>query len=200
VNVTKRPVTFLVISERGSTTENPLDSTSARANTHERPKPILDPAGDDPIGILRAVNEQETVDRLAVLAKPHLAGLLRLRSVRHVYEATPGALNSTVLVDGHTLTLDKLKRASQPYRNIERFLSDDKIMQYVIGPGLLPVVVALSKDIMGKRVLVTRRVAAMGDDKGVVGHLDGFGVRIMVYADQTAGETIVEWGCLYGVL
>ena len=140
------------------------------------------------------------MDRLAVLAKPHFAGLLRLRSVRHVYEPTPGALNSKVVEEGHTLTLDKLKRASQPYRNIERFLSEDKVTQFIVAPGLLPIVTALSKDIMGKRMLVTRRVAAMDADRGVVGHLDGFGVRIMMYLDEVAGETIIEWGCLYGVL
>ena len=102
--------------------------------------------------------------------------------------------------DGNEFILDKLKRASQPYRDIERFLSDEKVMQYIIGPGLLPVVIALSKDIVGKKLLVTRRVAARDDDKGVIGHLDGFGVRIMMYFDEAAGETIVEWNCLYGVL
>ena len=144
--------------------------------------------------------EQETVDRLAALAKPRLLNLLRLRSVRHVYEPTPGALNSMVVQDGHNLTLDKLKQASQPYRDIERFLSDEKVMQYIVGPELLPVVMALSKEIMGKKLLVTRRVGARDGDKGVVGHLDGFGVRIMMYFDEAAGETIVEWSCLYGVL
>ena len=143
--------------------------------------------------------QQETVDRIAVLAEPHLTGLLRLRSARHIYEPTPGALNSKVVVNGSTVTLDKLKRACQPYRNIERFLSDDKMMQFIVAPGLLPIVTALSKEIMGKKVLVTRRVAAMDADKGVVAHLDGFGVRIMMYLDQTAGETIVECNCLYGV-
>ena len=140
------------------------------------------------------------MDRLASLAKPRLTNLLRLRSVRHVYDPTPGAVNSIVVKDGRRFTLNKLKRASQPYRDIERFLSDEKIMQYIVGPGLLPVVLALSKDIAGKKMLVTRRMAARHDDKGVVGHLDGFGVRIMMYLDEAAGETIVEWNCLYGVL
>jgi len=87
----------------------------------------------------------------------------------------------------------------QPYRNIERFLSEDKVTQFIIAPGLLPVVTALSKEIMGKKVLVTRRVTAMDDDKGVVGHLDGYGVRIRMYFDNATGETVVEWSCLYGV-
>ncbi len=111
---------------------------------------------DDSTGILRAVNEQETVDRLAALARQRLTGLLRLRSVRHVYDPTPGALTSRSVEDGNEFILDKLKRASQPYRDIERFLSDEKVMQYIIGPGLLPVVIALSKDIVGKKLLVTR--------------------------------------------
>ena len=53
---------------------------------------------------------------------------------------------------------------------------------------------------MGRKLLVTRKVAERDDDKGVVGHLDGFGVRIMMYFDEAAGDTIVAWECLYGVL
>ena len=162
-------------------------------------EPVPSNAGDDRHCYTQAVNEQETVDRFAVLAEPRLTSLLRLRGVRHVYEPTSGALNSRVVEDGNELTLDKLKRASQPYRDIQRFLSDEKVMQYIIGPGLLPVVTALSKDIAGKKLLVTRRVAARDDDKGVVGHIGGFGIRIMMYFDEAAGETIVEWNCLYGV-
>jgi hypothetical protein len=43
-------------------------------------------------------------------------------------------------------------------------------------------------------------VAARDGDKGVVGHLGGFGIRIMMYFDEGAAETIVEWTCLYGVI
>jgi hypothetical protein len=153
-----------------------------------------------PTGILRAVSDQETVDRLAVLAKPRLTSLLRLRNVKHVYDPSPGAVNSKVVEDGHEVTLDKLKRASQPYRDIQRFLGEEKIGQYIIGPGLLPVVTAISKDIMGRKLLVTRKVAARDNDKGVIGHLDGFGIRVVMYFDEAAGDTIVAWECLYGVL
>jgi hypothetical protein len=146
------------------------------------------------------VSDQETVDRFAVLAKPRLTTLLRLRNVRHVYDPSPGAVNSKVVEDGHEVTLDKLKRASQPYRDIERFLGEEKVGQYIVGPGLLPIVTALSKDIMGKKLLVTRRVVARDDDKGVIGHLNGFGIRIVMYFDESAGDTIVEWECLYGLL
>jgi len=147
----------------------------------------------------RAVNAQQTVDRLAALAGPRVTSLLRLRSVRHVYDPTPGALNSKVVDGGQEVTLRNLKTASQPYRDIERFLSDEKVMQYIVGPGLLPVVTALSKDIIGRKLLVTRKVAARDDDKGFVGHLDGYGVRIIMYFDAAAGDTIVAWECLYGV-
>ena len=146
--------------------------------------------------ILQPVNEQETVDRLAVLAEPYLMSLLRLRSVKHVYDPTLGELNSSTVAFGNDVTLDKMKRASQPYRHIERFLSD---VQYIVGPGVLPVVMAVSKDILGKKLLVTRKVAPRGDDHGVSGHLHSFGVRIMMYSDEVAGETVVEWTCLYGV-
>src|SRR5207249_4821405 len=62
-----------------------------------------------------------------------LTGLLSLRNVRHVYDPTPGELNSKVVEEGNEVTLNKLKRASQPYRDIERFLSDEKVMQYIVG-------------------------------------------------------------------
>ena len=101
--------------------------------------------------------------------------------------------------DGKEFALDKWKRTSEPYRDIQRFFSDAKMMQYIIDPGILPVAMALSKDIMGKKVLVTRRVAGRDGDKGAIGHLGDFGLRIMMYTDETSGETIVEWNCLYGV-
>ena len=135
-----------------------------------------------------------------MLAKPRLTSLLRLRSVRHAYDPTPGELNSSFAEDGHVFTLNKFKRASQPYRDIHRFLADEKVMPYIIDPGLLPVVTALSKDIAGRKALGTRRVAVKPDDRGVAGHVHGFGVRIVMYFDEVAGETIVEWTCLYGVL
>jgi hypothetical protein len=74
------------------------------------------------------------------------------------------------------------------------------VMQFIVGPGLLPVVTALSKDIVGKKLLVTRRVAALKDDQGVIGNLDGFGIRIMMYFDAASDDKIVEWSCLYGVV
>jgi len=83
---------------------------------------------------------------------------------------------------------------------IERFLGEEKLSQYIVGPGPFPVATALSKAIMGKKFLVTRKVAARDDDKRVVGHLDGFRVRIVVYFDEAANETTVSFECLYGAL
>ena len=80
------------------------------------------------------------VDRLAVLAKLHLASLLRSRNVKHLYDPAPGDLTARVVAEGHEFTLDKFKRAFQPYRDIHRFLSEERVVQFIIGPGLLPVV------------------------------------------------------------
>src|SRR4051794_38356862 len=102
------------------------------------------------------------------MAGPRAASLLRLRAARHVYEPTPGALHSKVVEDGEEVTLNKWKSAVQPYRDIERFLSEEKVMQFLVGPGLLPVITALSKDILGRRLLVTRRVADRAGDRGAV--------------------------------
>jgi hypothetical protein len=146
------------------------------------------------------VTEQEIVDNIAVLAQPRLASLLRLRNVKHFFDPTPGELNSIVVVEGREVALNNLKTASQPYRDIGRFLGEDKVGQYIVGPGLLPVVTALSKAIMGRTLLVTRRVSARDGDKGVTGHLDGYGMRIVMYFDEIVGDTILEWACLYGVL
>ena len=140
------------------------------------------------------------MDRLAVLAKPRLGALLRLKGAMHIYEVTPGALNSKVSEDGQEVTLNKTKCTSQPYRHIERFVAEDRVMQYIVDPGLLPIVTALSKDMLGRKVLATRKVGAKAGDKGVVAHIDGYGVRIMMYFDEAAEDTIVVWDCLYGVM
>jgi len=39
-----------------------------------------------------------------------------------------------------------------------------------------------------------------GRRQSVVGHLDGYGVRVIMYFDEAYGDTIVAWECLYGVL
>ena len=143
------------------------------------------------------MNDQEIVDHFARLAKPRLSELLRL-NVQHVYDPTPGNGNSIFLVQNSETRL-KLTRTVQPYGDIQRFIADDKVMGYVINPGLVPIVKAISLDIRGRQQLVTRRITARDDDKGVVAHLDGFGVRIMIYFDTDENDTHVVWECLYGV-
>jgi len=146
------------------------------------------------------VDSQELVDRFAELAKQRLSNMLRLKDARHVFEPFPGELNSSAVVDGSVhVTFNRRKVTSQPYRSIERFVTEERVMNFVIEPGLLPLATAMSKDVLGRRLLVTRRIAQRDSDKGVLAHLDQYGVRIMMYFDETATDTIVTWECLYGV-
>ena len=90
-------------------------------------------------------------------------------------------------------------RTVQPYGDIHRFLAEDKVMGFVVNPGLVALIKAIAFDVRGRRLLVTRRIADRPDDKGVIAHVDGCGVRIMMYYDEDEGETHVVWECLYGV-
>jgi len=143
------------------------------------------------------VTEQQIVDFFAKAAKPRLLDLLKLK-VRHVYETTPGDANSTIMIDGGEVQFKSVKTA-QPYRDIERFVAEDKVIGFVVNPGLLPIVKAISMDVRGRKMLVTRRIQARDDDKGVVAQLDHFGVRIMMNFDSVRNETQVDWEALYGV-
>lgn len=142
---------------------------------------------------------QETVDRFALLARPRLLTLLRLSTAIHIFDPAPGSINSQFVDNGATIALDRWKRNLQPYKDLQRFISDERVMRSVIDPGLLPIAKAISGDVLGGRILVTRRIAPRKGDKGVVAHVDGYGVRIMVHFDDEADETIVAWECLYGV-
>jgi hypothetical protein len=142
------------------------------------------------------VTEQEIVDLFAKAAKPRLMDLLKLK-VRHVYETTPGNAESTIVIDGNEIHFKSI-RSTQPYREIERFVVEDKIIGFVVNPGLLPIVKAISMDIRGRKMLVTRRIQAGDDDKGVVAQLDHFGVRIVLNFDSVLNETQVVWEALYG--
>ena len=95
------------------------------------------------------------------------------------------------------ITLKHWRRAEQPYRDLTRFTSDERVMQHVIDRGLLPVVTALAKESLGKKVLLTRRPAPRPTDRGVLAYLAGYGMRIEVYFDPAAEDTIVAWECLY---
>src|SRR4051812_15034180 len=112
------------------------------------------------------MNEQEIVDQFARLAKPRLSELLKL-SVQHIYDWTPGDTKSMFVTDNSKIAL-KLVRTVQPYGDIKRFVTEDKVMGFVINPGLVPIVKAISMDIRGRQLLVTRKIAARDDDKGVV--------------------------------
>ena len=142
---------------------------------------------------------QETVDRFAALAKPRFASLLRLSTAKHVHDPTPGAVNSRFVEGATSVTIDKWKRDLQPYKDLERFVSDERVMRSVVDPGLLPIAKAISKDVPGRRLLVTRRIAPKENDRGVVSHVEGYGIRILMYFDEAAAETVVVWECLYGV-
>lgn len=142
---------------------------------------------------------QETVDHLAVLAAPRLASLLRLSTARHVYDPVPGAMNSRSVEAGTTITLNRWKSDRQPYKDLERFVSDERVMQSVVDPGLLPIAKAIARDVLGRRILMTRRIAAKENDQGAVAHVPGYGIRILIHFDTVAAETIVAWECLYGV-
>ena len=142
------------------------------------------------------MNEQEIVDYCARLAKPRLTELLRL-TVQHVYDST-GDSTSPFVIDISEVRL-KLVRTVQPYGDIKRFVTEDKVMGFVVNPGLVPIVKAISMDIRGRQLLVTRKIAARDDDKGVLAHVDGFGVRIMMYFDAEQNDTNIVWECLYGV-
>jgi hypothetical protein len=143
------------------------------------------------------MTEQAMVDLFAKLAKPRLMDLLKLK-VRHVYETTPGNSNSKLVVDGCEVEL-RLLRTAQPYKDIERFVAEDKLIGFVVSPGVLPIVKAISMDIRGRQMLVTRKIQARDDDRGVVAHIDHFGIRVMMFFDSVLNETQVVWESLYGV-
>jgi hypothetical protein len=143
------------------------------------------------------MTEQAMVELFARLAQERLMELLRLK-VRHVYETTPGNANSKLVIEGSEVQF-KLVRTAQPYKDIERFTADDKVMGFVVGPGVLPIVKAISMDLRGKTMLVTRRIQSRDSDKGVVAHLDHFGVRVIMSFDSIRSETDVVWETLYGV-
>jgi hypothetical protein len=101
------------------------------------------------------------------------------------------------VIDGNEIQFKSI-RSTQPYRNIERFVVEDKIIGFVVNRGLLPIVKAISIDIRGRKILVTRRIQARDEDNGVVAQLDHFGVRIMMSFDSVRNETEVVWESLYG--
>ncbi len=143
------------------------------------------------------MTDQAMVDHFAEMAKPRLVDLLKLK-VRHIYETTPANGNSLLVVEGNEVKF-KLYQTSQPYRDIQRFLAEDKLVGFILNPGLLSIAKAVAMDVRGRRLLVTRKIASGPGDKGVVAHIDHFGVRVMMYFDSVPEETQVVWECLYAV-
>ena len=142
------------------------------------------------------VTERQIVDLFANAARPRLMDLLKLK-IRHVYETTPGAADSKIVIDGNEIRFKSISTA-QPYKEIGRFVAEDKVIGFVVDPGLLPIVKAISTDIRGRKMLVTRRIQVRDEDKGVAAQLDHFGVRIILSFDSVRNETDVVWEALYG--
>jgi hypothetical protein len=144
-----------------------------------------------------AVTEQAMVDHIAAAAKPRFLNLLKLR-VRHVHELTAGIANEKLVVEGSEVEF-KLVKVVQLYKDIERFMGEDKLTGFIVTPGVLPIVKAISMDMRGRRMLVTRNTFSRPDEKEVYADLDDFGIRVMMKLDEGSQETTVLWECLYGV-
>lgn len=143
------------------------------------------------------MTDQEIVNEFARLARPRMLELLKL-SVPHLYDPRPGRADGPP--DAHDSAAGlKLVRAIQPYGDIERFVAADKVMGFVVNPGLVPLIKVIAFDVRGRRLLVTRQPASRPGEKGVVAHVDGCGVRVLMYYDEDDGDTKVVWECLYGV-
>jgi hypothetical protein len=145
------------------------------------------------------MNPQEMADFFARLAKPRLTELLKLRNVELLYDGTPGRAQDSFFHQGKAIPL-KLQKSTQPYKDIHRFLGLEKVQDFILDPGLLPAVKAIKTDIRGREFLMTRKVARKDEaEKGPVGHLDGFGMRVLLQLDFNTQEWHVIWECLYGV-
>jgi hypothetical protein len=142
---------------------------------------------------------QEMADLFAALAAPRLHELLKLKSAEHVYDPQAARAPATSVVHGREIAVDKWIHTTQPYRNIERFVADERVMTYIVDPGLIPLVKALLLDVRGRRWLVTRKLAPRDPAENASAHLDGFGIRIALKFDAATQETQVLWECLYGV-
>jgi hypothetical protein len=142
---------------------------------------------------------QAMADLFAELAQPRLMELLKLKSARHAYDPEPARAPAKSLHEGREILLSKLIQTAQPYKNIERFVSDERVMAYIVDPGLIPIVKSILLDARGRRLLVSRKVAPGADGEGAVAHVDGFGIRIVVQIDAASQEARVTWECLYGV-
>jgi hypothetical protein len=131
---------------------------------------------------------QAMVDRFAQLAKPRLLELLQLKDTQLMYTPNAGDVSAY-----------KTVKTTQPYKNIERFLGDDRVMPYIVDPGLVPIAKAIRLEVRGRKLLATRNVPAKQTASGVAAYVDGFGIRISMSFDAVTQETKVTWECLYRV-
>ena len=143
------------------------------------------------------MTEQAMVDQIVASAKPRLVDLLKLK-IRHIYEMTPGVANSRLVVEGCEVKF-KLLRTSQVYKEVERFMAEDKLMGFMVTPGVLPIVKAISMDVRGRKMLITRRIASSEGDQSASAQIDDFGVRVKMSFDAVLTEMQVIWECLYAV-
>jgi hypothetical protein len=145
------------------------------------------------------MNPQQMADFFARLAKPRLMELLKLQNVELLYDPTPGRTPSTYFHEGREIPL-KLQNTSQPYKDIYRFVNEEKVQDFILDPGLVPLVKAIKTDVRGRKFLMTRKVDRKNEaEKGPVAHLEGFGIRILLQLDFKTEEWQVVWECLYGV-
>lgn len=142
------------------------------------------------------MTNQEMVDLVAASAKPRLLELLRLK-VRHIFELTPGAAKSKLVVEGSAVEF-KLIQTTQLYKDIERFMAEDKLAGFIVTPGVLPIVKAITMDMRGRKMLVTRKILSKPGD-ATHAQMDEFGVRILISFDPDLSESRLTWECLYGV-
>jgi hypothetical protein len=147
------------------------------------------------------MHPQAMVNLFAKLAKPRLWELFKLKSAEHIYDPTPGRVPAKFVHDGREILLNKFPTSLQPYKDIHRFVADERVMTYVVDPGLLPIVKSLLLDVRGQKLLVTRKVGPKNGESpdAAVAHVDGFGLRIVATSDADTRETSVLWECLYGV-
>ncbi len=143
------------------------------------------------------LSAQEMVDLFARKAKMRMDDLLRLK-VEHVYDDRPGRDGATTATAHGEVKL-KLFKTSQPYGGMDRFAQEDKVIGFVINPGLLPIVKAMTFAAQGRKVVASRKVAAAGE-RGAGADVAGYGIRVMVSFDAATNESTVAWEWLFGVL
>jgi hypothetical protein len=117
------------------------------------------------------------------------------KGFRLVYEESPGEANSVLTVGNSQIVLNKLQQVHVPIANIEHESTRLRLTEAVD-----TLVDAISHDIKGKALLVTRPLAFVNDPPARVVYVKDFGMRIVVkYNLQTKDRHDVYVECLYGV-